>query len=80
MIKILIVDNSEVIRNLLTDYLSDIGYHVDSAVNGLKGIEKALSEDFDLVLCDCISDFAEDLINCLAIESDYFVCVRGCAV
>ncbi|MEW6413329.1 MAG: response regulator [Candidatus Zixiibacteriota bacterium] len=52
MVKILIIDDSEVIRNLLTEYLSDLGYQVDSAFDGQDGIEKALSGDYGLVLCD----------------------------
>lgn len=52
MVNILIIDDSEVIRNLLTEYLSDLGYQVAAAVDGQDGIEKALSEDYGLVLCD----------------------------
>ncbi len=49
---ILIIDNSEIIRNLLTDYLDDLGYGIEMAVNGQEGIEMALSRDYDLVFCD----------------------------
>lgn len=49
---ILVIDNSEIIRNLLTDYLDDLGYDIDLAVNGQEGIEKALSGEYDLVFCD----------------------------
>lgn len=52
MVKVLVIDNSEVIRNLLTEYLTDLGYVVENAVNGLDGIEKALSGDYDVVICD----------------------------
>lgn len=52
MIKILIVDDSEIIRNLLSDYLNDNGYQVDTAVDGEEGIEKALNNDYDIVFCD----------------------------
>ncbi len=52
MINILIVDDSEVIRNLLSEYLSDLNYAVDVAIDGLDGIEKALSGDYQIVMCD----------------------------
>lgn len=52
MKKILVIDNSEIIRTLLYDYFTDIGYSVDLAVNGLEGIKKALSGDYDIVFCD----------------------------
>ncbi len=52
MTKILIIDDSEVIRHLLQEYLIDIGYDVDMAVNGLDGIEKALAQDYRIIFCD----------------------------
>jgi DNA-binding response OmpR family regulator len=50
--KILVIDDSEVIRNLLTDFLEDMGHTVDLAINGLTGIETALADDYDIVICD----------------------------
>jgi two-component system alkaline phosphatase synthesis response regulator PhoP len=50
--RILIVDDSQVIRSLLTDYLTDLGYVVEVAVNGQEGIDAALAGDFQLVFCD----------------------------
>ena len=37
MANILVIDDSEVIRNLLGDYLSEIGHKVDIAVDGRQG-------------------------------------------
>lgn len=50
--KILVIDNSQIIRELLYEYLSDLGHKVCQAVDGLEGIEKATQEDYDLVICD----------------------------
>ena len=50
--RILIVDDSEVIRNLLCDYLADLGHEVETAVDGQDGIDTCLAGDFDLVFCD----------------------------
>ena len=52
MIKILVIDDSEVIRRLLSDYLTDLGYQVTLAVDGQEGIEKALADDYPIVICD----------------------------
>ena len=35
--RILVVDDSEVIRNLLCDYLGDLGHEVETAVDGQAG-------------------------------------------
>ena len=52
MARILIVDDSKVIRDLLTEYLSEQGHQVDSAVDGQYGIDQALDGDYDVILCD----------------------------
>ena len=50
--KILIIDDSAVIRNLLTEFLGESGHLVDSAVDGTEGLKKALNGDYDLCICD----------------------------
>ena len=52
MKKILIIDDSEVIRNLLKEYLMDFGYKVELAVDGREGIEKVLANDYAAIFCD----------------------------
>jgi CheY-like chemotaxis protein len=52
MLNILVIDDSEVIRRLLSDYLSELGYTVEVAVDGLDGIDKALKNDYRAVFCD----------------------------
>lgn len=52
MARILVIDDSEVIRNLLEEYLTDSGYEVDLACDGQEGIEKALTGDYQVVFCD----------------------------
>ena len=51
-VKILVVDDSLDNRELIKTYLSKAGAEILLAENGLKGVEKALSEKFDLVLMD----------------------------
>ena len=52
MAKILIVDDSKVIRDLLIEFLGELGHLVDSADDGAEGLEKASNGDYDLCICD----------------------------
>ena len=50
--KILIIDDSEIIRNLLKEYLTDLNHTVEFAYDGQEGIDKGLKENFDLIFSD----------------------------
>lgn len=52
MLSILIIDDSEIIRNLLKEYLTDLGHKVEFATDGQQGIDKAINNDFQIVFCD----------------------------
>ncbi len=52
MTKILIIDDERAIRNTLREILEYENFIVEDVDNGLHGIEKIKSQDFDLVLCD----------------------------
>lgn len=52
MKKILIVDDSKSIRDLLMDLLEQEGYQAHTANNGSKGLELALATQFDMVITD----------------------------
>ena len=52
MAKILVVDDSAVIRDLLADFLGEMGHQIDTAVDGIEGLEKASTGDYDLCICD----------------------------
>ena len=49
---ILVVDDAKENRDLVTLVLQDVGLKVSTANNGKQGMERALAEDFDLVLMD----------------------------
>jgi len=49
---ILVVDDNEMNRDLLTRRLERQGYHVTVAIDGLQALEKLDHADFDLVLLD----------------------------
>ena len=50
--RLLIVDDDEQIRELLTFDISQSGYIVDSATDGEEGLKKALENNYDLILLD----------------------------
>ena len=52
MQNILVVDDDDEIRDLLEFDLQQSGYNVETASNGLEGLEKALSNRYDLILLD----------------------------
>jgi two-component system cell cycle response regulator DivK len=52
MAHILLVEDNEMNRDMLSRRLSRKGYTVDLAVDGPEGISKAISGNYDLVLMD----------------------------
>lgn len=52
MHSLLIIDDHDVIRENIAEILSLAGYKTFSAENGKKGVEKALQEKPDLIICD----------------------------
>lgn len=52
MARILVIDDSSIIRDLLTDFLPELGHDVATASNGLEGLERLRSEEWDLCICD----------------------------
>ncbi len=52
MLKILIVDDEENIREVLKEYATFEGYTVDECDNGMKAIAMAKDTDYDLIIMD----------------------------
>jgi two-component system, OmpR family, phosphate regulon response regulator PhoB len=50
--KILIAEDEEVLRMLITDTLEDENYDVDEAIDGGDALEKIMRNDYDLVILD----------------------------
>ena len=61
MAKVLLVDDDPRIRALLTDMLSERGYHVAEAIDGNAGLEALGRETFDLVVLDILMPGREGL-------------------
>lgn len=52
LMKVLIVDDERAIRNSLSEILSDEGYEVDKAENGLMALDLVGKEKYDVIFCD----------------------------
>lgn len=52
MARILIIDDERAIRNTLKDILEGEKYTVDTAEDGLLGLEKIQQNEYDVILCD----------------------------
>lgn len=52
LMKVLIVDDERAIRNSLSEILSDEGYEVDKAENGLVALDLVGKEKYDVIFCD----------------------------
>lgn len=51
-IRVLIVDDSSLVRLYCRDVLESAGFEVDQAINGIEAMEKVLAQTFDLVIVD----------------------------
>ena len=52
MSRILIIEDEEAIADLERDYLELSGFEVETEQDGTKGLERALTEDFDMYILD----------------------------
>jgi two-component system chemotaxis response regulator CheY len=50
--RILIVDDSSLVRLYYRDALARAGFEMDQAINGIEAMEKVLADKFDLVIVD----------------------------
>ena len=50
--KILVVDDEQLIREVIKEYLENDGYEVIEASNGEEAIDKALKDDISLIIMD----------------------------
>jgi CheY-like chemotaxis protein len=50
--RILLVDDDQLIANALAHVLRSTGYHADVAGDGLQALQKVVSAEYDLIVCD----------------------------
>ncbi len=54
--KVLVIDDEDMVRNLVREAMSNQGYDVYTASNGSQALQLAIAHDFDLVFCDVVMD------------------------
>jgi len=50
--RILVVDDSSLVRLYYRDALEPAGFEIDQAINGIEALEKVLAKPFDLIIVD----------------------------
>lgn len=70
MSKILIVEDEEAIADLEKDYLELSGFTVEVANDGQTGLEKALKEDYNLVILDLMLPGVDGFEICRQVRSE----------
>ena len=68
--RILVVDDSSLVRLYYRNALEKAGFTVDQAINGLEAMEKVLSQAFDLVLVDVNMPRMDGLAFIAALRSE----------
>jgi DNA-binding NtrC family response regulator len=71
MMKILIIDDDQRIRELFRIWLERAGYEVYEAENGQKGVQLQQSTPVDLLICDLIMPVQEGIETITQFRNDY---------
>jgi CheY-like chemotaxis protein len=50
--RVLVLEDDTAFKEVLRDYLVEIGYNVVAVKSGIEGIREVLARDFDVILCD----------------------------
>ncbi len=67
--KILVVDDEELIRNVIREYLTLEGYEVEEAQNGDEAVKKALENDYSLIIMDIMMPHKDGYQACKEIKA-----------
>ncbi|MCI6085026.1 MAG: response regulator transcription factor [Selenomonas sp.] len=70
MKRIFVVEDDSAIRELETDYLEAAGFAVETAGDGRTGRDRALAEDFDLLVLDIMLPFVDGFTICQAVRKE----------
>ena len=70
MSKILIVEDEKTIAELEKDYLELSGFEVEVANDGQEGLQKALGEDFDLIILDLMLPGVDGFEICRQVRAE----------
>ncbi|MDD4003761.1 MAG: response regulator [Elusimicrobiaceae bacterium] len=67
---ILIVDDDEIIRTLVSEILKAAGYRTDTAINGRDAVDKTLVSSPDLILLDIVMPEMNGIDACRALKAN----------
>ncbi|OGP18501.1 MAG: hypothetical protein A2V21_310070 [Deltaproteobacteria bacterium GWC2_55_46] len=82
--KILVVDDDDSVRDLCTEVLSVAGYQVDTASQGVEGLERLRRGSYDLVISDVNMpelggvEFYENAVEACPGLKERFLFMTGC--
>ena len=68
--KILVVDDEALIREVIKEYLSLEGYEVDEASNGEEAVKKAFENDYSLIIMDIMMPKMDGYQACKEIKKN----------
>lgn len=68
MSRLLVVDDEFGIREIIKKYASFEGYEVEEAADGMEAVDKALSQDFDLIIMDVMMPELDGFSACKEIR------------
>lgn len=69
MISVLLIEDDSALAGSLADYLSEVGFEVDFAFNGLAGVELARQRQYDAVVMDIGMPGLNGLAACRALRT-----------
>ena len=52
--KILVLEDDEAFKEIMTFFLQEAGYEVVAVRNGVEGVHEVLAHDFEVILCDML--------------------------
>ena len=70
MSRILIIEDEEAIADLEKDYLELSGFEVEVENNGSKGLERALAEDYNLLILDLMLPGVDGFEICREVRAE----------
>ena len=68
--KILVVDDEKLIRDVIKEYLTLEGYEVSEAADGVEAVEKAKNNDYDLIIMDIMMPNKDGYQACKEIKQE----------
>ena len=68
--KILVVEDEEEIREIISEFLNASGYKVDTAVDGLEGYNKFVKSNYDLIIADIMMPKIDGFVLCEMVRKE----------